>query len=96
MRALIVEDESRIARNLQRALETIPSFAADILGDGLEAWERLLSAAFIRSPEYGTRCSTVIKVGIDRDGNHATSFDEQSWLPIGIAGVRRRYYFRQK
>ncbi len=60
------------------------------------SWERLLSAAFIRSPEYGTRCSTVIKVGIDRDGNHATSFDEQSWLPIGIAGERRRYYFRQK
>lgn len=43
MRALIVEDESRIARNLQRALETLPSFAADILGDGLEAWERLRS-----------------------------------------------------
>jgi DNA-binding response OmpR family regulator len=41
MRALIVEDESRIARNLQRALETLPSFAADVLGDGLEAWERL-------------------------------------------------------
>ncbi len=43
MRALIVEDESRIARNLQRALETVPSFAADVLGDGLEAWERLSS-----------------------------------------------------
>jgi two-component system response regulator PhoP len=43
MRALIVEDESRIARNLQRALETVPSFAADVLGDGLEAWERLRS-----------------------------------------------------
>lgn len=41
MRALIVEDESRIARNLQRALETLPSFAADVLGDGREAWERL-------------------------------------------------------
>lgn len=43
MRALIVEDESRIARNIQRALETLPSFAADVLGDGLEAWERLIS-----------------------------------------------------
>jgi two-component system response regulator PhoP len=43
MRALIVEDESRIARNIQRALETLPSFAADVLGDGLEAWERLRS-----------------------------------------------------
>jgi DNA-binding response OmpR family regulator len=43
MRALIVEDESRIARNLQRALETLPSFAADCLGDGVDAWERLRS-----------------------------------------------------
>lgn len=41
MRALIVEDESRLARNLRRALETLPTFAADVLGDGLEAWERL-------------------------------------------------------
>jgi two-component system response regulator PhoP len=43
MRALIVEDESRIARNLKRALETLPTFAADVLGDGREAWERLES-----------------------------------------------------
>jgi DNA-binding response OmpR family regulator len=43
MRALVVEDESRIARNLKRALETLPTFAADVLGDGREAWERLAS-----------------------------------------------------
>jgi len=43
MRALIVEDEARLARNLKRALETLPSFAADVLGDGREAWERLAS-----------------------------------------------------
>jgi DNA-binding response OmpR family regulator len=41
MRALIVEDEARIARNLKRALETLPSFAADVLGNGRLAWERL-------------------------------------------------------
>jgi len=43
MRALIVEDESRLARNLKRALETLPTFAADVLEDGKEAWERLQS-----------------------------------------------------
>jgi DNA-binding response OmpR family regulator len=43
MRALIVEDEARLARNLKRALETMPTFAADVLGDGAEAWERLQS-----------------------------------------------------
>ncbi len=43
MRALIVEDETRLARNLKRALETLPTFATDVLGDGGEAWERLAS-----------------------------------------------------
>lgn len=43
MRVLIVEDESRLARNLKRALETLPTFVADVLGDGSEAWERLRS-----------------------------------------------------
>jgi uncharacterized protein with NRDE domain len=52
-------------------------------------WERLLSAAFIRSPDYGTRCSTVVKVGSDG----TASFDEQTWLPGGVAGERRRFRF---
>ena len=29
------------------------------------AWERLLSSAFVVSPEYGTRCSTVFTLGTD-------------------------------
>jgi tetratricopeptide (TPR) repeat protein len=58
------------------------------------AWERLLSAAFIRSPDYGTRCSTVIKVGAGSNGQPCASFDEQTWLPgasSSIAGERRRF-----
>ena len=58
------------------------------------AWERLLSAAFIRSPDYGTRCSTVIKVGTGSNGQQLASFDEQTWLPganSSIAGERRRF-----
>jgi two-component system response regulator PhoP len=43
MRALIVEDEARLARNLKRALEILPTFTADVLHDGLAAWERLKS-----------------------------------------------------
>lgn len=50
-------------------------------------WERLLSAAFIRGPDYGTRCSTVVKVGSDG----TATFDEQTWLPGGMAGERRRF-----
>jgi uncharacterized protein with NRDE domain len=43
------------------------------------AWERLLSSAFIRSPTYGTRCSTVVQV--DREGR--TCFDEWTWDAAG-------------
>ncbi|MDP9084116.1 MAG: NRDE family protein, partial [Pseudomonadota bacterium] len=43
-------------------------------GVGLER-ERLLSSAFVRAGEYGTRCSTVIRV--DRRGD--AFFDEWTW-----------------
>ena len=42
-------------------------------------WERLLSSAFVRSPDYGTRCSTIVR--IDRTGD--VNFDEWSWDPAG-------------
>lgn len=52
-------------------------------------WERLLSAAFIRSPDYGTRSSTVLCAGADG----WISYDEQTWLPGAVRGVRRRFRF---
>jgi uncharacterized protein with NRDE domain len=42
-------------------------------------WERMLSSAFIVSPEYGTRCSTVFTLG--RDGS--ANFVERSFDPAG-------------
>jgi uncharacterized protein with NRDE domain len=42
-------------------------------------WERLLSSAFVRAPDYGTRCSTIIR--IERGGR--AYFDEWSWDSIG-------------
>ncbi|MRR50155.1 MAG: NRDE family protein, partial [Rhodocyclaceae bacterium] len=52
-------------------------------------WERLLSAAFVRSPDYGTRSSTVLRVS----GDGMAVFDEQTWLPGARPGgrVRLRY-----
>ncbi|MEO8486838.1 MAG: NRDE family protein [Betaproteobacteria bacterium] len=52
-------------------------------------WERLLSAAFIVSGDYGTRCSTVLVVG--RDGN--ARFVERSFAPTGdlIGEVDERF-----
>lgn len=52
-------------------------------------WERLLSSAFVKSPDYGTRGSTVLSIG--RDGWAA--FDEQTWLPGAQRGQRLRYRF---
>jgi len=42
-------------------------------------WERLLSSAFVRAADYGTRCSTVVR--IDRHGT--AFFDEWSWDAAG-------------
>ena len=42
-------------------------------------WERLMSSAFIRSPDYGTRCSTIFAV--DRHGS--ACFSEWSWDASG-------------
>ena len=79
---------------LQAALRhmTDPTAALALLRDDLPAlddelprtgvsleWERLLSSAFVRGIDYGTRCSTV--VCIDELGT--ASFDEWSWNPSG-------------
>lgn len=58
-------------------------------GIGLE-WERLLSAAFITSADYGTRSSAVVLIG--RDGS--MTFIEQSFRPGGVPGERVRHEFR--
>ena len=50
-------------------------------------WERRLSAAFIRSPDYGTRCSTALAVGADG----TVMFEEQTWLRHDERGERRRF-----
>lgn len=48
-------------------------------GIGLEL-ERMLSAAFIKSPEYGTRCTTVLLV----DWENNVTFEERSYVPEAI------------
>lgn len=53
-------------------------------------WERLLSAAFVKAPGYGTRSSTVLLVA--KDG--WAVFDEKTWLEGAALGPRRRFRFR--
>lgn len=57
-------------------------------------WERALSAAFISTPAYGTRASTLLKVGVGAMSSAfgMACFDEQTWLPGG-RGNRRRFSF---
>jgi uncharacterized protein with NRDE domain len=49
--------------------ELLPSTGLDL------EWERLLSSAFVRAPDYGTRCSTLIRI----DRRRRAWFDEWSW-----------------
>ena len=53
-------------------------------------WERMVSSAFVRAPDYGTRCSTIIR--IDLEGR--AYFDEWSWNSVGDEVDRRRLQFQ--
>jgi uncharacterized protein with NRDE domain len=52
-------------------------------------WERLLSSAFVRAPDYGTRCSTLFRV----DLRGAAVFYEWSWDRTGEASGTRCFDF---
>lgn len=60
-------------------------------GIGLE-WERLLSAAFIVSKGYGTRCSTVVLIGNDGRVN----IEERSHQVDGAVSVRVRFVYQSE
>jgi uncharacterized protein with NRDE domain len=52
-------------------------------GVGLE-WERLLSSAFVRAPDYGTRSSTIIRIA----ARGRAYFEEWSWDSLGADAGR--------
>jgi len=52
-------------------------------------WERLLSSAFVRAADYGTRCSTIVRIG--RDGQ--AFFDEWTWDAEGAERGRTSLRF---
>jgi uncharacterized protein with NRDE domain len=52
-------------------------------------WERLVSSAFVRAPDYGTRCSTLFRV----DQRGAAVFYEWSWDRGGEASGTRCFEF---
>ena len=92
LQALVREREPELIEALLGLLSDATRPSDDVLprtGVG-EAWERLLSSAFIASEHYGTRSSTVVLVG--RTGN--AIFVEQGFAPGGIPGELRRFEFR--
>jgi uncharacterized protein with NRDE domain len=57
-----------------------PSPDAELPRTGVSLeWERVLSSAFVRAPDYGTRCSTIIRI----DVQGRAYFDEWSWNSAG-------------
>jgi uncharacterized protein with NRDE domain len=52
-------------------------------------WERLLSSAFVRAPDYGTRCSTIIRI----DAQGRAYFEEWSWNSVGADMGRTKLQF---
>lgn len=52
-------------------------------------WERLLSSAFIRADEYGTRCSTIITI----DARGDARFTEWTWDRRGEPAGEARFRF---
>jgi uncharacterized protein with NRDE domain len=52
-------------------------------------WERLLSSAFVRAEDYGTRCSTLFRL----DERCDAVFCEWSWDRLGEASGTRRFDF---
>jgi uncharacterized protein with NRDE domain len=55
-----------------------------------QEWERLLSSAFIRGGDYGTRCSTIVLA--DRHGE--MTFDEWTWDRAGEPAAHHHFLLR--
>lgn len=66
------------ALDLLRDATPAPQHALPSTGVSAE-WESLLSSAFIKAPQYGTRCSTIVRM----DAEAHAFFDEWSWDAAG-------------
>jgi uncharacterized protein with NRDE domain len=96
----VVNAKSRLSLALQRLPAVEPMLAllrdanpapdAELPDTGVNLeWERLLSSAFIRGADYGTRCSTLVR--IDRHGS--VCFDEWTWDTTGAESARSSFAF---
>ena len=78
--AAALEDLPRTQRILDLLRDEEPAADEELPRTGVSLeWERLLSSAFIRSAEYGTRCSTLIT----RSRTGTIDFREWTWDRAG-------------
>ena len=88
--AAALEDLPRTQRILDLLRDEEPAADEELPRTGVSLeWERLLSSAFIRSAEYGTRCSTVITM--NRSGT--IDFDEWTWNREGAPAGHVAWHF---
>ncbi|WP_248635354.1 NRDE family protein [Desulfatibacillum aliphaticivorans] len=87
--ASIVEDALESGRLDREALfsmladsKTAPDDKLPDTGVGLD-WERVLSSIFVKSPGYGTRCSTVLTVSF----SGRVEVEERTFGPDGVNGA---------
>lgn len=82
-----MHDENAILHLLR---DDRPAPDADLPETGIRLeWERLMSSAFVRAEDYGTRCSTVFRL----DSAGRAFFDEWSWDRAGEEVGRKSYRF---
>jgi len=82
-------DDEQAALALLRDDRAPPDDQLPRTGVDLE-WERRLSSVFVRGPDYGTRCSTIVAV----DAQGEAQFDEWTWDAAGEESGRVRVSFR--
>jgi uncharacterized protein with NRDE domain len=81
------DDEALL--DLLRDERVAPDHELPRTGVSLE-WERLLSSAFIRGTDYGTRSSTIIRMDIAG----SVDFNEWTWQTDGSPGGQVSYQFQ--
>jgi uncharacterized protein with NRDE domain len=86
--ALLGLNDDALLLDLLRDDRPAPDAQLPRTGVSLE-WERLLSSAFVRTPDYGTRCSTIIRI----EPQGRAYFAEWSWDPAGVDIGRTRLAF---
>ena len=89
--AILAREDDPVAAAFALLADRQQAGAAALPATGVSPhWERLLSAAFIVSPEYGTRCSTVVTI----DAAGTARFVERSFDPSGTTTGEVAHDFR--